>query len=288
VTLVAVPNVSEGRDEVIVSRLTRAVSESGARVADVHSDSVHNRSVITAAGEPGALVEAMAALAVAASAIDLTVHRGVHPRLGGLDVCPFVADDTPVADVVAVARGAAEEIARRAAVPVYLYGLAATRPECVRLPDLRRGGLTRLAERSLAELPPDFGPRAVDPRRGVVCVGARGVLIAFNVWLRCEVGAAREIARATSSVLGPSGVRALGLDVGGGLAQVSMNLTRPEVAGIDRAFGIVAASASRAGVPIEGTEIVGVPPQRYLPDPDAQAARLLMKPGRSLEAALAA
>ncbi|HEV2756590.1 MAG TPA: glutamate formiminotransferase [Actinomycetota bacterium] len=283
-SLVAVPNVSEGRDAELIARLADAVARAGARVADVHSDPVHNRTVITAAAAPGTLVDAMAALAEAALEIDLTVHAGVHPRLGVLDVCPFVVDGAPGAEVAAVARSAGAAIASGSRLPVYLYGYAATRPECANLPDLRRGGLDGLIQRVG---PPDFGPRTIDPRRGVVCVGARDVLIAFNVWLRCDLAVARRIASDVRSHPGLAGVRALGLDLGGGRAQVSMNLTRPGVSGVDRTYEVVAALAADGGAAVEGTELVGVPPERYLPDPGAEAARLLLRPGRSLEAALA-
>jgi glutamate formiminotransferase len=287
VFLVAVPNLSEGRDAESIGSFRGAVEAGGARIADVHSDPVHNRTVITAAAAPGSLVEAMARLAEAARVIDLTAHEGVHPRVGALDVCPFVVDEAPLPDVVEVARSAAASIAETGGLPVYLYGYAATRPECERLPDLRRGGLSGLIERNSRGLLPDFGPATIDPRRGVVCVGARGVLIAFNVWLRCGVTVARGIAGEVRSRPDLVGVRALGLDLGGGRAQVSMNLTQPDRTDVDRAFGAVAELAAGAGVAIEATELVGVPPQRYLPDPDAAAARLLLTPGRSLEAALA-
>jgi glutamate formiminotransferase len=281
-SVVAVPNVSEGRDADALARLAESVKSAGVRVLDVHSDGVHNRSVITAFGGAAALVDAMAALAAeAAKTIDLTRHEGVHPRLGGLDVCPFVVDTHPVSDVVAVARAAGAAIWDEARLPVYLYGYAATRPEHEHLPDLRRGGLAGLVERHVT---PDFGALPIDPRRGVVCVGARGVLIAFNVWLRCDGAIARRIA---AVVRDRPGVRALGLEVGDGLAQVSMNLTDPGRAGVDRVYDEVAALAAEAGAGVHGTELVGVPPERYLPDPDAEAARLLIKPGRSLERSLA-
>ena len=136
---------------------------------------------------------------------------------------------------------------------------------------------------------PDLGPRDIDPRFGVVCVGARDVLIAFNVWIRGGVDAARDIAFAVREKDGGlPGVRALGLAMEGSLAQVSMNLTAPEDTGVQAAFAAVASQAGRLGVPIEKTELVGLVPERFLPPPDAEAARLLIEPGRSLEAALRA
>lgn len=285
--LVAVPNVSEGRDAATIASLTAAVGAPGVRVLDVHTDAIHNRSVITAAGDAAALAAGMASLARAATAIDLTRHRGIHPRLGVLDVCPFVVDGGDDSAAVAAARSAGAAIAETAGIPVYLYGRAATRPECESLPALRRGGLARLIERSQDDLPPDFGPTTVDPRRGVACVGARGVLIAFNVWLRGDVAAARRVATRVREGLGGDGVRTLGLDLGDGLTQVSMNLTEPDRAGVDDAFSAVAAGAAAEGVAVHATELVGLPPERYLPAPDAEAARLLIEPGRSLERELA-
>lgn len=285
--LVAVPNVSEGRDASRIAALAASVTASGARVLDVHTDAVHNRSVITAVADPAHLVAAMAALARATTAIDLTAHSGAHPRLGALDVCPFVVDGDAASAAVAAARSAGAAIAETAGMPVYLYGLAATRPECESLPALRRGGLARLIERSETGLPPDFGSTPIDPRRGVVCVGARGPLIAFNVWLRADVLTARRIAARVRAALGGAGVRTLGLDVGNGLTQVSMNLTDPDRAGVDVAYRAAAAGAAAEGAPVHGTELVGLPPERYLPAPDAEAARLLIEPGRSLERVLA-
>lgn len=276
--LVAVPNVSEGRDLELVGRLVAAVEDAGARVLDVHSDPVHNRSVLTTVAEPAVLVEAMTALARAATAIDLSLHSGVHPRLGVLDVCPFVVDGLPANVVVDAARAAGRSIAETAGLPVYVYGEAALRPECSELPRLRR---------TAHELAPDYGPTVPDPRHGVVCVGARGPLIAFNVWLRADLATAKLIAAAVRAELGGVGVRTLGLDVGGGLTQVSMNLTDPSRAGVDDAFNAVAGLAAAEGAAIHATELVGLPPERFMPDPNAEAARLLMEPGRSLERVLA-
>lgn len=276
--LVAVPNVSEGRDLDVIARLADAVRDAGARVLDVHRDAFHNRSVITMSGPPGTLVDASVALARAARTIDLSAHQGVHPRLGVLDVCPFVIDGRPRDEVVEVARDAGIAIWQIAGIPVYLYGEAAVRPECRQLPDLRRVA---------HELPPDFGPPRIDPRVGVACVGARGPLIAFNVWLRAGPATAMRIAGAVRSELGAGGVRTLGLDLGDGLTQVSMNLTDPAAAGVDRAFRAVAERAASEGVGVHATELVGLPPERFMPDPDAEAARLLKEPGRSLERVLA-
>lgn len=282
--LLVIPNVSEGRSPSRVAALAGVVSDAGARVLDVHSDEIHNRSVLTCSDD-GALVEAMAALAQAAE-IDLTRHEGVHPRLGGLDVCPFVPFRTDMAEAIAAARAAARAIHERTGLPVYLYGQAALRPEHQELPDLRRGGLEGLKARAEAGAGPDFGG-PVDLRRGVVCVGARGPLIAFNVTVAGTLDQARAVAAAVREKGGgPPGLRALGLPRAEKVAQVSCNITAPERAGIDDAFEAIAHACEKAGCEVLATEIVGLVEERFLPK--GKAARLLSKPGRSIEAALAA
>lgn len=292
--LTAVPNVSEGQDPAAISRYAEGVTAAGARVLDIHSDAVHNRSVLTATGPTTQLIDGMVSLATACSRIDLTAHRGVHPRLGGLDVCPFVPLDGSTDDSVAAAKDAAARIYEVTGVPVYLYGDASSRSETRELPALRRGGLGALMERARRELPPDHGVAAeIDPHRGgVICVGARGVLIAFNVWLSCETAEAEDVANAIRAARarpgsGLSGVRALGLQISPGVAQVSMNITDPEATSIDEAFQAVALRAEMRGLGVIQTELVGLVPERYLPNPDAAAAQLLMEPGRSLESSLA-
>ena len=285
--LLSIPNVSEGRDLDRLARMGEALVERGVRILDTHRDAAHNRTVFTTTGDPRALVAGMAALAVVATEIDMTTHSGVHPRLGGLDVCPFVPHGASLDAAIRSARRAGRAVAEAARVPVYLYAEAATRPQTRSLPDIRKGGLAGLAERARAGLAPDFGPAEIDLRKGVVCVGARGPLVAFNVWLRGGAVDARRIAaRVRSTGGGPDGVRALGLELFPGVSQVSMNLVDPERTGIDAAYEAVDRAAAEAGIEITGTEIVGLVPARLLPDPNAAAARLLLKPGRSLEAVL--
>ena len=278
-TLLAIPNVSEGRDLSAIARFVRAVEAQGARVLDVHSDGDHHRSVLTITGAADALVEGCLALAAATADIDLTSHRGVHPRLGGLDVCPFVPHGSPMKDAVEGARTTAREIGDRLGLPVFLYGYAATRDATKELPDLRRGGLAGLAEKVRLGIAPDAGPGEIDPRRGVVCVGARAPLIAFNVWLEAGIETAGELAKEVRS----ASVRALGLMIGEGRAQVSMNLIDPAAVGIEDAFELVRSGAERLRVRVTGTEIVGLVERRFLPSPDATVTRLLVEPGHCLE-----
>ena len=281
----AIPNISEGRDHARIASLVRGIEAAHARVLDVHSDEVHHRTVITAAGSPEELVAAMAALAEGCLAMDLREHDGVHPRVGVLDVCPIVPLDAPIEAAVELAHQTGEAIARRAGLPVYFYDDASPRVPQLDLPSIRRGGLATLAKRARASFPPDLGGRAIDPAHGVVCIGARGTLIAFNVFIDANIETARAIASAIRTAAAGN-LRTLGLDMGDGTAQVSMNLVAPVELGVDAAFQLVAAQAAKAHANIVATELVGLVPERFQPDPKGKAARLLVKPGRSLEAAL--
>jgi len=286
--LIAVPNISEGRRSDKIAAALRAVEDGGSRILDVHSDPVHNRSVLTVTAGAEALRSSMIRLARTLAYIDLRTHDGVHPRLGGLDICPIVPFGAPMAEAVNAAHAVGKGIAIHTGLPVYFYGTAAAREETSELPLLRHGGLQALIQRADGGLTPDAGPPAIDPQRGVVCVGARTSLIAFNVWLDCNEAAAKRIAgRVRTTAGGPPGMRALGLAMEWPFsAQVSMNLTHPERTGIDEAFRAVSAASDAEEAGIAGTEIVGLVPDRYLPSPDEPAARLLIKPVRSLESAL--
>ncbi|MDQ3752896.1 MAG: glutamate formiminotransferase [Actinomycetota bacterium] len=286
--LIAVPNISEGRRFGKITDAIRAIEGAGSRILDVHSDPVHNRTVLTVTSGTEALCASMVRLAQAMSYLDLRTHEGVHPRLGGLDVCPIVPFQGPMTEAVSAAHTIGEGIATRAGLPVYFYGAAARRHETSELPSLRRGGLRALIERANGGLAPDAGPCEIEPQRGVVCVGARITLIAFNVWLESSEATARRIAIRVRTVNGgPPGVRAIGLAMPGpSSGQVSLNLIDPDQTGIVAAFEAVAAAAGEEGAGIAGTEIVGLVPDRYLPAPDEPATRLLMKPVRSLESAV--
>ena len=281
--LLAIPNVSIGLPGVLLDNASSAIERSGARLLDLHTDAVHNRSVLTVTGRADHLIDGMVALAAVCIEVDLGIHEGVHPRLGGLDVCPFVPNEISMDEAIRAAHATGATIGDELDVPVFFYGRAALRPETRRLPDIRRGGLTGLIERIASGLKPDAGPSEVDPRVGVVCVGARGPLIAFNVWLRAELHTTKAIA---DLVREPDQVRALGLDMRDGRCQVSMNLTSPDEVGIEAAFERVEAAAASRGAEIVATEIVGLVADDYLPSPDAKVARLLIEPGHSLEAAL--
>ena len=286
--LVAVPNLSEGRDEGRIGALVRAV---GGALLDRHSDASHHRTVLTLAGSPEQLREAALRLfRTALDELDLRRHRGEHPRIGALDVLPVVPlPGAAMGDAAALARRLGEEIAETPAggIPVFLYGAAGGGAE---LPEIRRGGLGGLAAR-LADgrIEPDFGPRRLHPTAGAVAVGARPPLIAFNVDLDTDRAAtARRIAARVreSAPGGLPAVRALGVR-NRGRAQVSMNLLDFRRTSLADAFDRVRREAERAGAAVAGSEIVGLPPEAAL-GPDAAADLRLAAPPRALETALEA
>jgi glutamate formiminotransferase / 5-formyltetrahydrofolate cyclo-ligase len=266
--LECVPNVSEGRRPEVVARLAAAAASApGARLLDASSDPDHNRSVLTLAGEAEGLQAALLALYEAALAeIDLTRHQGVHPRVGAVDVVPFVPlGDTPMAAAVAAAERLASEVARRFGLPVYLYERAARRPGRKALADIRRGGFEsfagKIADPAWA---PDFGPARVHPTAGVTVIGARFFLIAFNAVLETpDVAVARAIARKVrESGGGLPAVRAMGVHLASrGRAQVSMNLVDYRRTSMLCALERVRAEAEASGTRILDCEVVGLVPE---------------------------
>ncbi|MBI3826973.1 MAG: glutamate formimidoyltransferase [Candidatus Rokubacteria bacterium] len=263
-----VPNVSEGRDAAVLARLGDAIrGVPGVTLMDVHRDPDHHRSVFSFLGAPAEVERAALALAGAVVAtIDMRRHAGVHPRVGALDVLPFVPlRACGLEDAVAVARRAGRAIGERHGLPVYFYGAAATRPERRALRALRRGQYEELARRLAApDGAPDAGPARFDARTGAVLVGARPVLVAFNVELAAsDVEAAREIARAVrESSGGLPGVQAMGVWLATrGVAQVSMNLVDLGTTPIPAAFDRVSEEAARRGIAIAQSELVGLAPR---------------------------
>jgi glutamate formiminotransferase len=265
--LECVPNVSEGRRPEVVARLAAAASSApGVRLLDVSSDPDHNRSVLTLAGEPEGLHQGLLALYEAAVAeIDLTRHQGVHPRVGAVDVVPFIPlGDTLMAAAVAAAGRLAPEVARRFGLPVYLYEQAARRPERTALSEIRRGGFEGLAGKLTDPAwAPDFGPSRVHPTAGATVIGARFFLIAFNAVLAtADVAAARAIARRVrESGGGLPAVQAMGVPLASrGFAQVSMNLVDYRRTPILAALRRVEEEAAALGTRVVETEIVGLVP----------------------------
>jgi len=267
----SVPNVSEGRSEEAIEAIAAAIREvDRVRLLDVDPDPDHNRTVYTLVGEPEGVLAAILALFEAAlSRIDLRAHRGQHPRMGAVDVVPLVpVQGVTMEECVELSRRLGTEIWNRFRVPVYLYEESATCPERRDLSSIRKGEFEGFAEKiRKPEWRPDFGEPAVHPTAGVTAVGAREFLIAFNVNLGTpDLEVAKAIAKA---VRGSSGglryVKALGFALAErGIVQVSMNLTNYKKTPIPRALELIRREAARYGVPVVGTEIVGMVPQAAL------------------------
>ncbi|HKZ99442.1 MAG TPA: glutamate formimidoyltransferase [Thermoplasmata archaeon] len=277
-----VPNFSEGRRREVVDAIAAAIGAvPGVRILDVELDADHNRSVVTFLGDRAAVAEgAFAGARKAVELIDMNVHQGAHPRIGALDVLPFVpASGVSLEDCANVAREVGERIARELGVPVYLYEAAATRPERRALPDLRRGeyeGL-RTAIEADPDRAPDFGPARLHPTAGASIVGARPVLVAWNVNLATrDVALAERIAREIRERGGGlPGVRAKGFDLPArGMVQVSMNMLDYRRTSLLEAFDAIASRAREAGVEIAESEIVGLVPLDALLDAVRDRLRL--------------
>jgi glutamate formiminotransferase len=266
-----VPNISEGRRPTVVERLAAAVrAVAGVHLLDYSADPSHNRSVYTMAGDADALATAVLAMAsVAVRTIDLRLHFGVHPRIGAVDVVPFIPlGGTTMGECVNLARDVGQTIAERLNVPVYLYEEAAATETRRRLENIRRGRFEGLAAKMKdPNWTPDFGPPTPHPTAGATAVGARRALIAFNVNLATnELLVARRIAAAVRERSGGlPAVKALGLALPErNIVQVSMNLTDFEQTSVDTAFQRVAAEAANAGVGVLESELVGLIPEAAL------------------------
>jgi glutamate formiminotransferase len=283
--LEAVPNVSEGRDPSRMAAIATALS-SHALLLDVHSDPDHHRSVFTLVAEEDELVESLlTGIAVAVELVDLRLHEGVHPRVGVVDVVPLVPvapDDMPRA--ATAARVLAHRVGEELGLPVFQYGEIGDgrRPAF-----FRRGGLEELLRRvDSGELDPDAGPARIDPRSGVVLVGAREPLVAYNVVLATDdVEIGREVARAVrGSSGGMPGVQAIGLLLPEtARVQVSLNVIDVEAAPLHEVVARVRGEAEARGVDVATGELVGLVPGRVLDAalaanaviPDVDASRVL-------------
>jgi glutamate formiminotransferase len=280
-----VPNVSEGRRPEVVDEIVTAFAVPGVLVLDRSSDPDHHRTVITLMGQGPALVEAAVAGARAcARLIDLNHHRGVHPRMGALDVLPFVpfgaetrlrGGDDPDLDCAGLAERAGRRIAAEVGVPVYLYGAAARHPGWTALPKVRGRGFETL--RAAPDRVPDFGGPGLHPTAGATAAGAREVLIAYNVELAdADLALARKIASAVRERDGGlPAVRAMGVPLAcRGLVQVSMNLLDWRATPPAAAYAAVADLAGENGARVEASEIVGLVPAGALDGVDPADLRL--------------
>jgi glutamate formiminotransferase len=270
-----VPNFSEGRRPEVIAEIVDAIHSSGVYLLDVSSDHDHNRTVVTFAGEPDTVGEgAFRGIAVAARLIDLRIHSGEHPRIGAADVVPFVPlRDFPMDACVELARSVGERVGHELQLPVYLYDYAAQHPERRTLPQVRRDRYEILATTIQTDPSrrPDFGPSQLGPA-GAVAIGARGPLIAFNIYLdTIDVAIAQAIAaKIRESGGGLPKVRALGMFVGGH-AQVSINAVDFRITGLHAILDAVRREAKALGVSVIRSELVGLLPQNALANqaPDA-------------------
>jgi glutamate formiminotransferase len=261
-----VPNFSEGTDARRVEAIVAAMRVEGVRLLDWSMDADHNRSVVSIAGEPSAVVEAaVRGAGKAAELIDLTRQQGVHPRIGAADVIPFVPiSGIKLEQCALLARQAGLEIWRRFSVPVFFYEAAAARPDRANLEEVRRGQFEGLkdAVRNDSARRPDLGGPGLHPTAGACAVGARKFLVAYNIYLdSTDVSIARAIAKEIRAASGGlKGVKALGV-LAHGRAQLSMNITDYEVTPISQVFRTVTSLAQRHKVGLAEGEVIGLVPE---------------------------
>jgi glutamate formiminotransferase len=282
-----VPNISEGRDTDKIKTIAGVIERLGARLLDLSSDPNHNRTVITFAGEPQAVAEAAFDVARAAVAsIDLTHHTGEHPRMGAVDVIPFIpVGGVTMAECSEIAEQVGGRIGRELNVPVYLYAESARVPQRRRLPTIREGEFEGFAEKIKDPAwQPDFGPVERHPTAGCVAVGARNFLIAYNIDLdTSDVTIAKRIAKSMrESSGGLMNVQAKGMFLEDKQrAQVSMNILNFATTPLYRVFELVRMEAARYGVGIVNSELIGLAPAQAFMD---VASYYLQLPGLSRDA----
>ncbi|MGH7754779.1 MAG: glutamate formimidoyltransferase [Vulcanimicrobiaceae bacterium] len=263
-----IPNIAEGRDAAIIDACAAAIVAGGLRLAHRTSDPVHHRTVFTFFGARDRIIDAAVALArVTTERIDLRAHRGVHPRIGALDVLPFVPfGDATLDDAAELAHAVAARIWHELGVPSLFYGAASRHAPPRTLPEIRRGEFARLGERQARGERPDVGEALFHPSAGTIAVGARPVLIAFNIELASgDLALARAIAhkiRARDG--GIATLRALGLRISNNRVQVTCNLTDVDAVPLGRLVALVRRLAARAGVAVADTELIGLVPRRAL------------------------
>ena len=267
-----VPNISTADADLVQEAAGVVRSVPGVTLLNTSSDASHNRTVITFVGDPAGVVEAAVQLAkFAARCIDLTKHKGEHPRMGAIDVVPFIPiREVTMEECVALSKRAAERIWQEACIPVFLYEASASAPHRENLASVRKGQFEGMAQKVLEpQWEPDFGGRTIHPTAGVVAVGARAPLIAFNINLStADVSVADKIARVIrQSGGGLTCVKAMGVFLKEkNCAQVSINMTNYCLTPLYRVVEFVRFEAARYGVTVVGTEIVGLVPMRALID----------------------
>ena len=268
-----IPNISEGRNMEVVEAVVNEVrSTPGVTLLDVSSDPNHNRSVITFLGSPEGVADAAVKLAKkAAELIDLTKHVGEHPRMGAVDVCPFVpVKEITTEECVELSKQVGKRIWEEAGMPVFLYEDSASAPHRVNLAAIRKGQFEGMAQKVLEpEWEPDFGGRTIHPTAGTVAVGCRMPLVAYNINLNTsDIKIASTIAKTIRQANGGLAcVKALGVMLEDrNIAQVSINMTNLHKTPLYRVVELVKAEAKRWGVTVVGTEVVGLTPMHALID----------------------
>jgi glutamate formiminotransferase len=269
----SVPNFSEGRDlekiEIIVNSFR---GKDGVKLLDYQKDMDHNRLVVTVVGEPDPLKAALLeAFGSAIDVIDMRKHKGQHPRMGAIDVVPFIpVKNVSMAEATDISRKVAQEIAEKYNLPVFLYEESATRPERRNLANIRKGQFEAMADKiKQPEWKPDFGPQEIHPTAGVAAVGARMPLVAFNVNLDTDnITIANDIAKKVRHISG--GLRyckGIGVELKArSIVQVSMNMTDYTKTALYRSFELIKTEARRYGVNVVGSEIIGLVPMEALID----------------------
>ncbi len=268
-----VPNFSEGRNSKNIEKIVAPFrGKKGVKLLDYQTDRDHNRMVITVVGEPDALKTAViAAMGCAIEVIDMRTHQGQHPRMGAIDVVPFIPiKNVHMEEAIAFSKEVAKKAAQKYSLPVYLYEKSASRPERQNLTNIRKGQYEGMIEKiKQAKWKPDFGPAKIHPAAGVTAIGARTPLVAYNVNLDSgNLEIANEIAKKVRHISG--GLRyckGIGIELKDrGLVQVSMNLTDYSKTALYRAFELIKVEARRYGVNVIGSEIVGLVPMEALID----------------------
>lgn len=268
-----VPNFSEGRDLQKIDKIVAPFrSKQGVKLLDYSNDEDHNRLVVTVVGEPEPLRDAvLEAIGVAVELIDLNHHQGQHPRMGAVDVVPFIPiRGVTMEEAVALSKEVGEEVARRYNLPVFLYEKSASAPHRENLAAVRKGEFEGMAEKiKLPEWHPDFGPAERHPTAGTVAIGARMPLVAYNINLNTpSLEIAHDIAKKIRFIGG--GLRyckAMGVELKDrSITQVSINMTDYTRTALYRAFELVRVEARRYGVSIVGSEIIGLVPMAVLID----------------------
>jgi glutamate formiminotransferase len=276
-----VPNFSEGRNLEKIERIVQPFrAQAGVKLLDYQRDENHNRCVVTVVGEPGALKAAvLKAMEAAIAAIDMRAHKGQHPRMGAVDVVPFIpVKNITMKEAIELSRQVAAAAAVQFRLPIFLYEESATAPHRRNLADVRKGQFEGMAEKiRQADWKPDFGPTEVHPSAGVTAVGARMPLVAYNVNLgTADLDIASDIARKIRHLSG--GLRyckAIGIELKDrGIVQVSINMTDYTKTALYRVFELIRIEAKRWGVPVVGSEIVGLVPMGALVDTAAYYLRL--------------